>query len=107
MNNVLNEPITNLRSKTPATVVDGVELNNHSGARSKFELEPRLVEMKRSLRDGHYKQYRTSPEVDLLAECDAEQLSWPQRAARLIRRMCEAQEVVIPPEERIVFTRTT
>ena len=107
MNNVLNEPITNLRSKTPATVVDGVELNNHSGARSKFELEPRLLEMKRALRDGHYKQYRTTPEVDLLAECDAEQLSWPQRAARLIRRMCEAQEVVIPPEERIVFTRTT
>jgi len=107
MNIFLNEPITNPRSKTPTTAIDGVELNNHSGARSRFELEPRLVEMKRALRDGHYKQYRTSPEVDLLAECEAEQLSWPQRAARLIRRMCEAQEVVIRPEERIVFTRTT
>jgi formate C-acetyltransferase len=63
--------------------------------------------MKRALRDGHYRQYRTSPEVALLAECDAGQLSWPQRAARLIRRMCEAQQVVILPEERIVFTRTT
>jgi formate C-acetyltransferase len=53
MNNVLNELITNPRSKTPTTVIDGVEFNNDSGARSKFELEPRLVEMKRALR-GHY-----------------------------------------------------
>src|ERR1017187_7576464 len=106
MNNVLNEPITNLRFKTLTTTIGSVEFN-HSEFQKKFELEPQLVEMKRALRDGHYKQYRTSPEVDLLAECDAEQLSWPQRAARLIRRMCEAQEVVILPEERIVFTRTT
>jgi pyruvate-formate lyase len=105
MNNIQSEPI-NLRSTTPATTVDGVALN-HSGTRRRFELEPRLVAMKRALRDGHYKQYRTSPEVDLLAECDAGQLAWPQRAARLIRRMCEAQKVVIRPEERIVFTRTT
>jgi len=62
--------------------------------------------MKRALRDGHYKQLRSSQEVEVLAECEAEQLSWPQRAARLIRRMCEAQEVIIRPGERIVFTRT-
>jgi len=71
-----------------------------------FELEPRLEEMKRALRDGYYKQFRSSLELEVFIECEAENLSWPQRTARLIRRMCEAQEVVIRPEERIVFTRT-
>ena len=28
------------------------------------------------------------------------------RRARLTRRMCEAEQVVIEPDERIVFTRT-
>ena len=106
MNNILNATSTNLTFKTPTIAVDRAG-SRRSWSRNKFELEPRLVEMKRALRDGHYKQYRTSPEVDLLAECDAEQLSWPQRAARLIRRMCKAQKVIIRPEERIVFTRTT
>ncbi len=48
-----------------------------------------------------------SPSVpDLVAECDREGLSWPRRMARLTRRMCEAEQVVIEPDERIVFTRT-
>jgi formate C-acetyltransferase len=106
MNNILKTPITSPRFQTPTTTV-GSEEFDYSGFRNKFELEPRLVEMKRALRNGYYKQYRTSPEVDLLAECEADQLSWPQRAARLIRRMCDAQKAVIRPEERIVFTRTT
>ena len=44
--------------------------------------------------------------MDILAECEREGLNWTQRAARLTRRMCEAQTVVIEPDERIVFTRT-
>ena len=72
-----------------------------------FELEPRLARMKQSLRDGDYRRFRVSPEVTLLAECEAERLSWPRRAARLTRRVCEAQHVVILPDERIVFTQTT
>lgn len=72
-----------------------------------FALEPRLVRMKQDVRAGHYKRHRTSPPVDILAEADAALLSWPRRAARLTRRMCEAQQVVICPEERIVFTQTT
>jgi formate C-acetyltransferase len=63
--------------------------------------------MRQSLRDGYYRRFRTSPEVEVLAECEAERLSWAQRAARLTRRVAEAQQVVILPEERIVFTRTT
>jgi len=72
-----------------------------------FELEPRLAQMKQSLRDGYYKRFRTSPAVDVLAECEAERLSWAQRVARLTHRMCEAQQAVIRPEEQIVFTQTT
>ncbi|MBI5383533.1 MAG: pyruvate formate-lyase [Verrucomicrobia bacterium] len=77
--------------------------DGHAGG---FQLEPRLARMKQALRDGCYKRFRTSPEVDVLTECEAERLSWPQRAARLTRRMCEAQQVVICPEEQIVFTQT-
>ncbi len=69
-------------------------------------MEPRLAEIKRQLRNGYYKQFRTSAPVDVLTECCKEHLSWPRRNARLIRRMCEAQRPVILPGERIVFTRT-
>lgn len=71
-----------------------------------FELEPRLVEMKRALRNGHYSRFRASEAINILPECEAENLSWPKRAARVVRRMCEAQRVIINPEETIVFTRT-
>ena len=42
----------------------------------------------------------------LRAECEREDLSWMQRSARLTRRQCESERVVIEPDERIVFTRT-
>lgn len=71
-----------------------------------FELEPRLAAMRRRLREGGYHRFRTEDRVDIVKECDALEFSWTQRAARLTRRMCEAQRVVIHPEERIVFTRT-
>ncbi|HUC85806.1 MAG TPA: pyruvate formate lyase family protein, partial [Candidatus Acidoferrales bacterium] len=72
-----------------------------------FALDARLGRMKLALRDGTYRRYRSAQEVEVLTECDRENLSWPRRAARLTRRMCEAQRVVILPEEQIVFTRTT
>ncbi len=62
--------------------------------------------MRQTIREGLYKRFRTSPELDLMSECCAERLSWPQRTARLTRRMCEAQQVVICPEEQIVFMQT-
>ncbi len=70
------------------------------------ELSPRLAEMKRRIRAGEHHRSRTTDTVDVLAECEREGLDWTQRAARLTRRMCEAQTVVIEPDERIVFTRT-
>jgi pyruvate-formate lyase len=72
-----------------------------------FELEPRLVRLKNAMRDGFYREFRGTEQVDVLNECDRENLSWPRRAARLTRRMCEAQLPIIVPDERIVFTRTT
>jgi formate C-acetyltransferase len=69
-------------------------------------LPPRLAEMKRRIRAGEHHVLRTTETIDVLSECEAEQLTWPQRVARLTRRMCEAQEVVIDPDERIAFTRT-
>ena len=44
--------------------------------------------------------------IDILPECETEALSWPKRVARLVRRQCEAEQVVITSEENIVFTRT-
>ena len=70
------------------------------------ELSPRLAEMKRRIRAGGHHRYRESETIDVRSECDAENLSWLRRAARLTRRMCEAQVVVIEPDEKIVFTRT-
>jgi pyruvate-formate lyase len=69
-------------------------------------LSPRLREMRRQVRDHEHAKYRQASSPDLLAECEAAKLSWMQRAARLSRRMCDAEKVVIEPDERIVFTRT-
>ena len=71
-----------------------------------MELPPRLAEMRRRIRAGEHHHRRVTEAIELRVECDAERLSWSQRAARLTRRMCEAQTVVIEPDERIVFTRT-
>jgi formate C-acetyltransferase len=70
------------------------------------QLSPRLAEMKRRIRAGEHHRFRTTDTVDVLAECEREGLDWTRRAARLTRRLCEAQTVVIEPDERIVFTRT-
>ncbi len=66
----------------------------------------RLESLRARTRDGHFRRYRQPGGPDLVAECDRERLSWPERMARLTRRMCEAERVVIEPDERIVFTRT-
>jgi formate C-acetyltransferase len=70
------------------------------------ELSPRLAEMKRRIRAGEHHRFRITDSVDILAECELEGLNWTQRSARLTRRLCESQTVVIEPDERIVFTRT-
>jgi formate C-acetyltransferase len=69
-------------------------------------LSPRLAEMKRRIRAGEHHRYRDTEIIDVRSEGDEAGLSWMQRAARLTRRACEAQTVVIEPDEQIVFTRT-
>ncbi|MGC1452121.1 MAG: pyruvate formate lyase family protein [Candidatus Sulfotelmatobacter sp.] len=67
----------------------------------------RLDAMKVRVRGLEHRRLRSASPPDLLAECEQEGLSWSQRSARLVRRMCEAEKPVILPDERIVFTRTT
>ena len=68
----------------------------------------RLDQMKSRVREGEHMRFRKDTVPDLLSECEREELSWPRRAARLIRRMCEAegQHPVIETDDRIVFLRT-
>jgi len=67
----------------------------------------RLDAQKLRVRNLEHKAVRSKAAPNLVAECDREALSWPRRAARLVRRMCEAERPYIHPDERIVFTRTT
>lgn len=77
-----------------------------STASASFDSQ-RLNAIKERIRNGEHRQHRRASAPDVLAEVGAAGLSWPRRAARLVRRMCEAEEPVIGPDERIVFTRTT
>ncbi|MGA7192203.1 MAG: pyruvate formate lyase family protein, partial [Anaerolineales bacterium] len=69
-------------------------------------MNERLKLMKKRVRAGKHHSLRRAAPIDILAECEAENLSWPRRVACLIKRQCEAEQVVIAPDEQIVFTRT-
>ncbi|HEX7974222.1 MAG TPA: pyruvate formate lyase family protein [Anaerolineales bacterium] len=69
-------------------------------------MDKRLEELKRRVRDGEHHTLRKKEPTHILEECEAENLSWPKRAARLTVRQCQAETPVIGPDERIVFTRT-
>ncbi len=69
-------------------------------------MNERLLNMKQRVRAGEHRALRQAASIDVLTECEAEGLSWTRRVARLVRRQCEAERVVIEPNERIVFTRT-
>jgi pyruvate-formate lyase len=69
-------------------------------------MNERLVLLKNRMRAGEHKALRQVKLIDVLQECEDEGLSWPRRVARLVHRQCEAEQVVIQPDENIVFTRT-
>ena len=69
-------------------------------------MNDRLTAMKERVRAGEHRSLRQDAPIDVLTECESEQLSWSRRVARLVRRQCEAEHVIIAPDERIVFTRT-
>jgi pyruvate-formate lyase len=69
-------------------------------------MNERLSRLKDRVRTGEQRSLRRVASIDVLTECEDGQLSWSRRAARLVRRQCEAEQVIIYPEEQIVFTRT-
>ena len=69
-------------------------------------MNDRLTAMKERVRAGEHRSLRQDAPIDVLAECESGQLSWCRRVACLVRRQCEAELVIIAPDERIVFTRT-
>jgi len=66
----------------------------------------RLEQMKKCIREKAHIGYRQASCPDVLAECEAQGLSWTKRVSRQLRRHLEAEKVVISAGERIVFTRT-
>jgi pyruvate-formate lyase len=69
-------------------------------------MNERLTLLKHRMKAGEHWTLRQAQPIDLLPECENEGLSWPRRVARLVHKQCEAEGVVIAPEEKIVFTRT-
>ena len=69
-------------------------------------MNERLTTLKNRVRDGEHRSLRQDVPIEILAECETGQLSWPRRVACLVRRQCEAERVIIEPDEWIVFTRT-
>ncbi len=69
-------------------------------------MKKRLERLKECVRAGEFMRFRQSELPNLRQECERENLSWMRRAARLTRRQCQAERIVIEPDERIVFTRT-
>ena len=69
-------------------------------------MNERLIALKDRVRAGEHHSLRQAVPVEILTECEAGQLSWTERVACLVRRQCEAEQVIIEPGERIVFTRT-
>ncbi len=69
-------------------------------------MNERLENLKLKVRAGEQKKYRRDEIVDILPECEKENLSWIKRAARLTIKQCGAETPIIEPDERIVYTRT-
>ena len=69
-------------------------------------MNERLERMKQRVRDGAHRTTRQAIPIDFLGEPDVDGLSWLRRVARLVSQQCEKEQVVIDPDERIVFTRT-
>jgi formate C-acetyltransferase len=69
-------------------------------------MNQRVEAMRERVRDRVHAACRRADVPDVLGECESLGLSWTRRAARLTRRMCEAEQPVIEANQRIVFTRT-
>jgi pyruvate-formate lyase len=69
-------------------------------------MNERLLSMRDRVREGSHHSLRQAMPIEVVQECESDHLTWPRRVARLVRRQCEAERIVIEPDEQIVFTRT-
>jgi len=69
-------------------------------------MNERLTNLKNRVRAGEHCALRQGFSIEILTECETRQLSWPRRVACLVQRQCDAERVIIEPDERIVYTRT-
>lgn len=69
-------------------------------------MNERLNNLRSRAFNREYKKYRQSPMPDLPAALDLTQLSLMELSSRITQKMCELEQAVILPDERIVFTRT-
>jgi len=69
-------------------------------------MNEQLTTLRNRVRAGEHRSLRQDVPIEILTECETRHLSWPRRVACLVRRQCEAERVIIEPDERIVFTRT-
>ena len=69
-------------------------------------MNERLNNLRTRVFNREYQQYRQSPMPDLPAALDVTHLSLMEFSSRITQKMCELEQAVILPDERIVFTRT-
>jgi pyruvate-formate lyase len=70
-------------------------------------MNARIERLKHWIRTREYRTDSFENLCDFTKEMDADNLSWVRRVARLTTRMCEAQDIIINPDENIVFIQTT
>lgn len=68
-------------------------------------MNDRLNNLKTFVLEKKFRKYRQNRITQFPVEFD--QLSWMGLSTKITRKMCELEEAVIEPDERIVFTRTT
>ncbi|MDX9978575.1 MAG: pyruvate formate lyase family protein [Lentisphaeria bacterium] len=69
-------------------------------------LSERLQNMRESVRRFDHARFRQSAAPVVWRDFDAAGLSWTRRVSTLLERMCAAEQPVVEPDQRILFTRT-
>lgn len=65
-----------------------------------------LIDLVDVVRNRTFKDQRQTAAPNLIAECEAEKLSWMKRMSRRTIRMCEAETPIILPGESFAYTRS-
>ena len=69
-------------------------------------LSDHVLAYRDAIRAGEHHVHRRDLDLDLQAVCDAQNLSWLDRAALLTETMCQQETPVLLDGEQIAFTRT-